>query len=136
MIFVAACKDGEEMIYPIAFGFGDGESDNSWTWFLSRLREIIGGRHHLPSDLIIVSDRHKSITNVMGDVFPEVPHVFCFFHLKQNLKKHFRKQKDVEDMFYLAAYCYTRSDCDRYLEQIQRVCPQMHKKLIDVGMTK
>ena len=30
VIFVATCKDGEEMIYPIAFGFGDGESDRSW----------------------------------------------------------------------------------------------------------
>ena len=38
VIFVATCKDGEEMIYPIAFGFGDGESDRSWIWFLRKLR--------------------------------------------------------------------------------------------------
>ncbi|XP_052181865.1 uncharacterized protein LOC127794657 [Diospyros lotus] len=42
VIFVATCKDGEEMIYPIAFGFGDSASDRSWIWFLTKLREAIG----------------------------------------------------------------------------------------------
>ncbi|XP_052172166.1 uncharacterized protein LOC127788091 [Diospyros lotus] len=52
VIFVAICKDGEEMNYPIAFGFGYGESDRSWIWFLTKLREAIG----MLEDLIIVSD--------------------------------------------------------------------------------
>jgi hypothetical protein len=30
-MFVAACQDGENQIYPLAFGMGDSENDASWT---------------------------------------------------------------------------------------------------------
>ena len=36
VLFVAAAKDGNEQIYPLAFGFADGESVGAWTWFLSK----------------------------------------------------------------------------------------------------
>ncbi|XP_052197184.1 uncharacterized protein LOC127804365 [Diospyros lotus] len=132
MIFVATCKDGEEMIYPIAFGFGDGESDRSWIWFLTKLREAIGVRE----DLVIVSDRHQSIANAMSRVFPSVPHVFCFFHLKQNLKKRYRQRKDVMTAFYLAAYSYTTIECDTYLAEIQSMHPQTHLTLMEARPEK
>ncbi|XP_052189887.1 uncharacterized protein LOC127799704 [Diospyros lotus] len=114
VIFVTTYKDGEEMIYPIAFRFADGESDRSWIWFLTKLKEAIGVRE----DLVIISDHHQSIANAMSHVFPFVPHVFCFFHLKQNLKKHCRQRKDVMTAFYLAAYSYTIIECDTYLAEI------------------
>ncbi|MEI4920843.1 transposase, partial [Klebsiella pneumoniae] len=76
-IFFAACKDGKEMIYPIAYGFADGESDCSWTWFLRKLRLAIG----VSDDLLIVSDRHKSISNGMKEAsfLSLVVHHFLFF---------------------------------------------------------
>ncbi|XP_052206855.1 uncharacterized protein LOC127811189 [Diospyros lotus] len=132
VIFVATCKDGEGMIYPIAFGFGDGESDRSWIWFLTKLREAIGVRE----DLVIVSDRHQSIANAMSCVFPSVPHVFCFFHLKQNLKKRCRQRKDVMTAFYLATYSYTTIECDTYLAEIQSMHPQTHLTFMEARPKK
>ena len=41
-MFVIATKDGNEIIYPVAFGFGDGENNASWTLFLTELHNIIG----------------------------------------------------------------------------------------------
>ena len=81
VIFVAIGMDGAEMIYPIAFGFAPGEDLPAWTWFLLRLRETIG----LPEDLVIVSDRGTSIPPAVRTAFPFTPHVFCYYHLKQNL---------------------------------------------------
>ena len=83
VIFIATYKDGEEMIYPITFGFEDGESDRSWIWFLMKFREVIG----VQDDLVIIFDCYQSIANVMSCVFPSIPYVFCFFHLKKNLKR-------------------------------------------------
>ena len=34
VLFVAATKDSNEQIYPIAFGVDDKENDRSWSWFL------------------------------------------------------------------------------------------------------
>ncbi|KAK2655795.1 hypothetical protein Ddye_008847 [Dipteronia dyeriana] len=103
VIYVASCKDVDEHAYPIAFGVGDGETENSWTWFLERLREAIGevGR------MIFVFDRHASIAKALSIVYPNVPHCICFFHLKQNLKPKLKGWKEVLDVYYKAAYCST-----------------------------
>ncbi|KAK2644649.1 hypothetical protein Ddye_019844 [Dipteronia dyeriana] len=39
VMFIATCKDGTDMVYPLAFGFGDGETDEAWTWFLLYIRD-------------------------------------------------------------------------------------------------
>ncbi|XP_062103771.1 uncharacterized protein LOC133814881 [Humulus lupulus] len=35
-------KDGNNQIFPVAFGIGDSENDNAWIWFFTRLKEAIG----------------------------------------------------------------------------------------------
>ncbi|EOY16581.1 Uncharacterized protein TCM_035390 [Theobroma cacao] len=42
ILFVAVCKDENEQIYPIAFGIGHVEDEESWSWFLTQLRCAIG----------------------------------------------------------------------------------------------
>ena len=37
VLFVATTKDDNEQIYPVAFGFGNGETVRAWTWFLTNL---------------------------------------------------------------------------------------------------
>jgi len=41
IIFIAACKDANEQVYPLAFGFGDVEDEKSWSWFLTKLLLVI-----------------------------------------------------------------------------------------------
>ncbi|KAK3230107.1 hypothetical protein Dsin_001988 [Dipteronia sinensis] len=40
VLLVAVCKDRNEMIYPLAFGFANSECTESWTWFLKKLQEF------------------------------------------------------------------------------------------------
>ena len=65
VLFVTTANDGNEQIYPIAFGVGDKENDRSWSWFL------IGHGHGLgsPQDLLIIFDGHISIKNAIINVF-------------------------------------------------------------------
>ena len=37
ILFVAACKDGNDQIFPLAFGIGDNENDDLWAWFMQKL---------------------------------------------------------------------------------------------------
>ena len=60
-LFVVASKDGNNQIYPLAFGIGDSGNDASWVWFLTKLYDVIG---HV-DDLVVVSDRHGSIEKVV-----------------------------------------------------------------------
>ena len=59
-MFVAAAMDGNEQIYPLAFGYRDSENNESWEWFLESLRGAVG---HV-EDLVIISNRHQSYKSV------------------------------------------------------------------------
>ena len=54
-------RDGNNNIFPIAFGIVDKEDTNSWTWFLYQLREAIGGQSGQFGQYTIISDRQKVI---------------------------------------------------------------------------
>ncbi|XP_052209232.1 uncharacterized protein LOC127812749 [Diospyros lotus] len=41
-LFVITCKDGNNIVYPIAWGVRDSENDTSWEWFFNKLRSAIG----------------------------------------------------------------------------------------------
>nr|GEV48784.1 hypothetical protein [Tanacetum cinerariifolium] len=49
--------DGNNHIIPLATDVSEGETGESWTWFLSKLKEQIGE----PPNLCIISDRHAVI---------------------------------------------------------------------------
>ncbi|KAK2652866.1 hypothetical protein Ddye_012722 [Dipteronia dyeriana] len=83
VLLVMVCKDGNEMTYPLAFGFEISECNESWTWFLSQLRNVIVD----PKRVMIISDRHTGIIGGMVEIFPDVTSGFCAYHLAQNLRK-------------------------------------------------
>ncbi|KAL6585722.1 hypothetical protein OROMI_002366 [Orobanche minor] len=79
IMFVAATKDANEQIFPLAFGFGAKECDESWIWFLEQCRRTFGS----PENLLIVSDQHVSIKNALDVVYPGTPHGICTYHLQE-----------------------------------------------------
>ncbi|XP_022155477.1 uncharacterized protein LOC111022608 [Momordica charantia] len=105
IIFTAFSVDGNNQIYPIAFGIVDKESDASWSWFLEGLKHFIGE----VDGLLFVSDRHVSITKSIREVFLEAVHGICMHHLSMNMKDKF-KNDDMQGMFILAAKPKLRYD--------------------------
>ncbi|KAK3193536.1 hypothetical protein Dsin_024846 [Dipteronia sinensis] len=51
-MFVATVQNGNEHVYPIAFGYGDSENNFSWEWFLDCLKGALG----YIDDLVFISD--------------------------------------------------------------------------------
>ena len=37
ILFIATAMDGNDQIFPIAFGVGHLENDRCWTWFLTEI---------------------------------------------------------------------------------------------------
>ncbi|KAE8804140.1 MATE efflux family protein 3, chloroplastic [Hordeum vulgare] len=58
-ILAATGRDGNNNIYPIAFGVVDKEDSDCWTWFLTQLRCCIGSGSKF-GIYTIISDRQKS----------------------------------------------------------------------------
>ncbi|KAK3230604.1 hypothetical protein Dsin_002485 [Dipteronia sinensis] len=100
VLLVAVYKDGNEMIYPLAFGFAHSKCTESWTWFLKQLRTVI----RYPELVMLVSDRHVGIFTSMEVIFPDAAHGVCAYHLSQNLKRICKQRDDVIKLYYHYIY--------------------------------
>ncbi|KAK2640753.1 hypothetical protein Ddye_022516 [Dipteronia dyeriana] len=89
-MFIATAQDGNEQVYPIAFGYCNSENNLSWEWFLDCLKDALG---HI-DELVFISDRHASIEAEIYKVFPYATHTICCWHFAENIKKQFHR-KDV-----------------------------------------
>ncbi|KAH6760242.1 hypothetical protein C2S51_017191 [Perilla frutescens var. frutescens] len=126
VLFVLVTKDGNEQILPVAVGLGPIENDESWIWFLAHLHMALGDI----DDLLIVSDQHQSIKNVVEAVFPRATHGLCYYHLKNKMMK---RGKHVTTLFQEAAYAYWRDTFQESMSTLEQVCPNAYQKLCNIG---
>nr|KAJ0213752.1 hypothetical protein LSAT_V11C400191570 [Lactuca sativa] len=90
-MFLAIGLDGTNQILPIAFGVGRTKHGESWIWFLSRLKECIGG---MPS-LAFISYRPNSNEITIKSVFPSAYHRLRCRHLLMNLREKIGMQNRI-----------------------------------------
>ncbi|KAK2649351.1 hypothetical protein Ddye_016840 [Dipteronia dyeriana] len=101
-MFVATAQDGNDQVYPIAFGYCDSENNLSWEWFLDCLKGALG---HI-DELVFISDRHASIEAGIPKVFPYATYTIFYWHFAENIKKRFHR-KVVAAIMDKAAHAYT-----------------------------
>nr|CAN66712.1 hypothetical protein VITISV_041525 [Vitis vinifera] len=130
-LFIAACKDGNNQIYPLAFGIGDSENDASWEWFLQKLHDALG---HI-DDLFVISDRHGSIEKAVHKVFPHARHGVCTYHVGQNLKTKF-KNPAIHKLFHDADHAYRISEFNFIFGQLEMIDPRAARYLMDIGVDR
>ncbi|XP_010533352.1 PREDICTED: uncharacterized protein LOC104809156 [Tarenaya hassleriana] len=129
VLLVAVCQDGNNHIYPIAFGVVDSENVDSWEWFLMQLRSSIEDNENL----VFISDRHASILRTIAKIFPLAKHGICVYHLLKNIRTRFKSRKIV-DLVREAAMAYTTSHFDRVFAQIHLADERVAKYLEDVDV--
>ena len=131
-LFVAACLDGNEQIYPLAFGVGDTENEQSYTWFFERFKEAYG---EVPN-LVFISDRHKGLERAIATVDPNAHHGHCMYHLRCNVKQHFGKNKHVHMAFFQAAKAYLHVDFDMHMRHLANIDIRAHRYVMEANPEK
>ncbi|KAL3637444.1 hypothetical protein CASFOL_018612 [Castilleja foliolosa] len=127
VLFVAVTKDGNEQVFPLAFGLADKEKDDSWVWFMQQLRNAFSCRENL----VIVSDRHQSIKNAVQQVFgSEAVHAICAFHVRQNIKHY---KQNVVSLYHQAAYTYSPEMFIKLMTHLKKLNAKAHDDLIQAG---
>ncbi|KAK0588532.1 hypothetical protein LWI29_002170 [Acer saccharum] len=132
VLFVAVCMDGNEQIFPLAFGVGDSETNEAWEWFLSRLHKAVGE----VDDLVIVSDRKNSIITGVEKVFPNSFHGACAIHLQRNMLGHYGKNKALKRYFERAARVYRESQFRQRMEQLANINSEAARYVTDAGFDR
>ncbi|XP_062115526.1 uncharacterized protein LOC133829753 [Humulus lupulus] len=114
-LLTASTQDANRHIFPLAFAITDSENNDSWEWFFRIIKECYGERE----ELCIVSDRHESIENAIKNVFPNVTHGVCSYHLFCNIKTKFRTDAEATNIaFHAAAKAYNLEDFEKYMKDL------------------
>ncbi|GKA83212.1 transposase, MuDR, MULE transposase domain protein [Tanacetum coccineum] len=128
--------DGNNQIVPITTGVSQGETKESWTWFLLKFKECIG---EVPN-LAIITDRHPTIILACNTIFPNAFHGYCCRHLMMNCKMKSDKLPEAYKKLEEAGFeTWSRAMClaDRYnymtsnnAESIHNLTRHVRKALI------
>ncbi|XP_072082103.1 uncharacterized protein [Arachis hypogaea] len=121
------CKplDGNSNILPVAFALVEGENAESWSFFLSHLRQ-----HVTPQPgLLVISDRHNGIKAALeapdrGWLPPAAYRAFCIRHVAANFALTF-KGKDSRRLLVNAAYAKTEVEFDYWFDILRSENPAM-----------
>ncbi|XP_057759167.1 uncharacterized protein LOC130979678 [Arachis stenosperma] len=124
-LLVAIAQDGNSNILPVAFALVEGENAESWSFFLSHLRE-----HVTPQPgLLVISDRHNGIKAALeapdgGWLPPAAYRAFCIRHVAANFALTF-KGKDARRLLVNAAYAKTEVEFDCWFDILRSENPAM-----------
>ncbi|XP_025625140.1 uncharacterized protein [Arachis hypogaea] len=124
-LLVAIAQDGNSNILPVAFALVEGENAESWSFFLSHLRE-----HVTPQlGLLVISDRHSGIKAALeapdgGWLPPAAYWAFCIRHVAANFTLTF-KGKDARRLLVNAAYVKTEVEFDYWFDILRSENPAM-----------
>ncbi|XP_016200324.1 uncharacterized protein LOC107641343 [Arachis ipaensis] len=118
-------QDGNSNILPVAFALVEGENAESWTFFLSHLRQ-----HVTPQPgLLVISDRQNGIKSALeapdgGWLPPSAYRAFCIRHVVANFALTF-KGKDARRLLVNAAYAKTEVEFDYWFDILRSEDPAM-----------
>ncbi|RYR26813.1 hypothetical protein Ahy_B02g061115 isoform F [Arachis hypogaea] len=124
-LLIAIAQDGNSNILPVAFALVEGENAESWTFFLSHLRQ-----HVTPQPgLLVISDRHNGIKSALeapdgGWLPPSAYRAFCIRHVAANFALTF-KGKDARRLLVNAAYAKTEVEFDYWFDILRSEDPAM-----------
>ena len=113
LLATTTAVDANNWIFPVAYAIIEGDSNESWSWFMERLRGVIGH----PPGLVIHTNACNVLQIAVESVFPGVEHRECMRHLSVNFMKKF-KGKIFEDNLWPASYTYTPSRHTTYMQKM------------------
>ncbi|XP_010544487.1 PREDICTED: uncharacterized protein LOC104817109 [Tarenaya hassleriana] len=118
---------------------GYREKDASWRWFMERLINAIPDG----PDVVVISDRRRSIIKAVREVYKEAGHGFCARHITQNLKvkvnrgmrRKSSRGETVAERIFKCAEAYTLHEFEeRFIDlknRYPKVAEYMQKEELD-----
>jgi len=129
-LLTASCQDANFQIFPIAFAVVDSETDESWTWFMNKLTEIIKDG----PDLTFVSVRNQSIFKAVSIMFNQAHHGACLVHIRRNVKGRYRKKSGLPALMWQAGNSFRIKDFDDICERIKKRSMGCWKYIEEMGL--
>nr|XP_027191059.1 uncharacterized protein LOC101498519 [Cicer arietinum] len=136
MILAAVGRDPNDQMLPIALAVVEGETRDSWTWFLKLLIDDLG-RQQACKSYTFISDQQKIGNSVLGllpamdELLPEVEQRFCVRHLYNNFRK-IHPGKKLKELMWKAAKSTYHQAWEREMKKLRKVNEETYKYLVKI----
>ncbi|XP_020147897.1 uncharacterized protein [Aegilops tauschii subsp. strangulata] len=120
-ILAATGQDGNNNVFPIAFGVVDKEDGPKWTWFLNQLRVCIGTSNQF-GNYTIMSDRQKGLLKAINEVFPQSPQRYCLRHIYANIQSAGFRAEEPKKWVDKANYSFTEHGHKEGMAGLKATC--------------
>lgn len=122
----ATSFDSDGGLFPVAFGVVDAENDESWMWFLSKLRKALEMNTENIPQLTFISGGQKGIQDAVKRKFPTSLHALCMRHLSERIGKEFKNSRLVH-LLWKAAYATTTIAFKEKMTEIEEASSEAAK---------
>ncbi|XP_044437158.1 protein FAR1-RELATED SEQUENCE 6-like [Triticum aestivum] len=131
-LLAATGRDGNNNIYPLAFGIVGQEDTPNWCWFLHQLKICLGGEVGRFGPYTIMSDRQKGLLNAVNAVFPKCNQRFCLRHIYANFQNAGFRGEDLKKCMDNAAYAYSEHKFNIAMNDLRAECEQAWEWLCQI----
>ncbi|KAK8797330.1 hypothetical protein WA158_004538 [Blastocystis sp. Blastoise] len=101
----------------LGFGFFPSESEEAWVTLLSSLKKVLMSQYGNQT-FTIVSDQAKGIKSAVQKVFPDYPHILCFFHLLQDhLRVDLRTKQYIIDSYKASTFEEAKEKAEKIIDE-------------------
>ncbi|XP_026396108.1 uncharacterized protein LOC113290738 [Papaver somniferum] len=111
-LMVACGRTANKEIFPLAFGLVSGKNGDNWCRFLENWKGIVDDDRRLT----IISDRGAGLLNTVSEIFLNVFHSYCSYHMKGNIP--ISKGKSRQTAVKLFKQCYSAITKEQFLKAV------------------
>lgn len=101
-LLTATALDGNDAIFPVAFGIVDAVNDDNWHWFLLQLKSALS----TCQPITFVADRLMRLKPSILMIFENSFHSYCIHHLSEELKRDLKGSYTEEVVGVIVAHLY------------------------------
>ncbi|XP_077246097.1 uncharacterized protein LOC143885954 [Tasmannia lanceolata] len=129
ILLAATGIDGNGGLFLLAFAVAEGESYESWLWFLLLFRHTMMSAER--NVITIASNRMKGLPRAVAEALPSSYHSYCIRHMSANFYSTFKSQV-LRRQFMRAAYALRESVFKDAMEIIKEMNIEAYKWIEEV----
>ncbi|XP_021774226.1 uncharacterized protein LOC110738161 [Chenopodium quinoa] len=119
VLLSAIALDGNNELFPFAWGIVSTEDSDTWSFFVHHLRDLLRATGR-GDNWCIISNKQKGIEAALDKVWPDVDRRYCTKHLAANWKKAFPGPLMLF-LFWKACGAYSEFTFKKAMEQMDKV---------------
>ncbi|KAG2227155.1 hypothetical protein INT45_003885 [Circinella minor] len=107
-----------DSVYLLSMLWVSQETNESYEWVVTQLRDTVWPSHHPISPQTFVTDNESALVRALNTIFPNAKKLLCKVHMRRNFRTKLRNSFDVKDDYENLEKAVNFLMTDQYVDQL------------------